>query len=131
MAQTKPTDKSENINVKAMMVEIREHLKKSKEMQADISYIVEKYIPLGTQQEIVISSFKQEGFEMKDFTNREWNDSLRDQYDTFLNFRKTMWVFPYRFWSHSLGIHMDFKDGILARNRSFSYYNNLILEHLP
>ena len=106
------------IDTKAMMQEVKSRVNATKEPHPWVTDIVEKYIPMETDQEVLLQWCKDQDFEVKDLTSRDYNKNKLDQYDSIQKCSKYFWIPKGWFWKHGLGMSFDFEKGQLRNIRA-------------
>ena len=120
-----------NINIPAMMEEVKIDVLSESRVHTYITEIVERHIPIGANEKDVIKAFEAAGFESEDDTEKDYNGNERKKYDKIFYFVSDFSLFPKYFWKHKIGILVKYKDGKIAYRSGSVSYDNPILKYLP
>jgi hypothetical protein len=116
----KEAEKKDPFKIAQMMSEIRERKRLDRSAIVSVEDVVLKYIPLGSNQEDVITALEKNGMRIKDLRNTGPFSANNKEYDAEFGAYKTVWMllgsgipFPCKF-----GILADFKGKKLSRVNS-------------
>ena len=112
-------------NVKTMVRDIKEYVRSEDQTRPHpiITEVVEKHVPIGADQKQVITAFKKAGFEIRDFTDRDFSQHKLEEHDKIMRFSSEMWLFPDYFWGHKYGISVYFKNQKVSHRSGRAFHN--------